>query len=250
MPQISASAWVPPAQAAPQATLGLVSHASVLLVPSHLSGPSTPCTFSAPWSPCAPSSPAPPASPASLLPPGPPAHSRSPCTPSSPGPLVLCSPGSSPRAPIRRLHLWIPRLPCLPRNSTSPRAAPRAGTRSFERRGPAGSAPTRRPDWDGPGRQPEPRAPTVVAHLTSAAPAAPLRLPPRLRLEPRTPAWLRPLCSVLPCPAWAASAASRDRTAPAAPAGLARLAAGHEAPPLSPLDAADWARPAARWHAP
>lgn len=48
-------------------------------------------------------------------------------------------------------------------------------------------------------------------------------------------------CPALPRPAAAASAASQDRAAPAAPAVFFPLAAGIKAPPSNPFRSPDWA---------
>lgn len=103
-----------------------------------------------------------------------------------------------------------------------------------------------RPDRSRARRRPAPRSPRPArrparAPLTSTA-ARPLwpsgRPPPRLSLPPRSGR----AAQALPRLAAAASAASRDRTAPAAPVGLSLLAAGRRAPPRTPFNAPHWAK--------
>lgn len=117
--------------------------------------------------------------------------------------------------------------------------APLARTRSFERRGPARSAPAR-PDRGKRSHRPASQPSRRTPHLGRRSPRVPLRTPPRPGCDTypfSVP--LRPRCPALPRPA-AASAASRDRAAPAAPAVLALLAAWIQAPPYISLDASDW----------
>lgn len=130
------------------------------------------------------------------------------------------------------------------------RVAPRARTRSFERRGPARSAPAR-PDRGRRGHRP--RVPTVAASPSPRPPLASVpaayAAPAGLRLRP-LPVPLRPPYPALPRPAAAASAASRDRAAPAAPAVVVLLVAGAPDPALRPLWRSGLDGPERRRHAP
>lgn len=159
-------------------------------------------------------------------------RAAAPLSPSLPPPRALPPPLSPPQPPGARPD---PTPPPTETGSSALRGLTRL------RHGRAG-----RPDRSRARRRPAPRSPRPArrparAPLTSTA-ARPLwpsgRPPPRLSLPPRSGR----AAQALPRLAAAASAASRDRTAPAAPVGLSLLAAGRRAPPRTPFNAPHWAK--------